>query len=153
MKLVLLVLGSFLVGPTILSHVRSAKWWIRYADFPRVQIAFGLASVLATYVALHGFSGARDALFALAIAGALVDQGIRIFPFTPLAPKEVAEARLRSSATSIRILISNVMMETGVSTTFWPWCGKRSRTCCSWWKPTIGGTSSWKYLIGTTPPA
>jgi endonuclease/exonuclease/phosphatase (EEP) superfamily protein YafD len=111
MKLVLLVLGSSLVGLTVLSRVRSAKWWVRYADFPRVQIAFGLASVLAAYVAIHGISGAPDARFALAIAGSLVDQGIRIFPYTPLAPKEVAEARNGNSEASIRILISNVMME------------------------------------------
>src|SRR5262245_7171006 len=77
MRLVLLVLGGLLVGLTILSRVRSAKWWIRYADFPRMQIAFGLAIVLAAYVAIYGTFSALDAVFALAVGGALLDQAVR----------------------------------------------------------------------------
>lgn len=111
MRLVLLAVGGLLIGLTILSRVRSAKWWVRYADFPRVQIAIGLAVVLAAYVAFYGTGSALDALFTLAIGGALLEQGIRIFPYTPLAPKEVVEARPGSSAASVRILISNVLME------------------------------------------
>jgi endonuclease/exonuclease/phosphatase (EEP) superfamily protein YafD len=111
MRPVLLLLGGLLVGLTILSRVRSAKWWIRYADFPRMQIAFGLAIVLAAYLAIYGTFGALDAVFTLAVGGALLDQGVRIFPYTPLAPKEVVEAHSGSSAASVRILISNVLME------------------------------------------
>ena len=111
MKLVLLVLGCFLVAVTILSRIRSASWWIRYADFPRMQIGFTLFCVLAAYIALYGIVGALDAVFVLAVAGALVEQGIRIFPYTPLAPKEVEDAQPGNSAASIRILISNVLME------------------------------------------
>ena len=96
MRLVLLAVGGLLIGLTILSRVRSAKWWVRYADFPRVQIAFGLAVVLAAYVAFYGTGSALDALFTLAIGGALLEQGIRIFPYTPLAPKEVVELEERA---------------------------------------------------------
>ena len=111
MRLVLFVLGGLLVGLTILSRVRSAKWWNRYTDFPRVQIAAGLAIVLAAYVAIYGTFNALDAVFTLAVGGALLDQGLRIFPYTPLAPKEVVEAHPGNSEATIRILISNVLME------------------------------------------
>ena len=111
MKLVLLMLGGFLVGVTILSRVRSARWWIRHADFPRLQIAFTLFCVMAAYVALYGIVGAVDVVFAFAVGGALVEQGIRIFPYTPLAPKEVADAQRGNGDASIRVLISNVLME------------------------------------------
>ncbi len=111
MKLGLLVLGGFLIGVTILSRVRSAKWWVRYTDFPRVQIAFTLFCVLAAYAVLYGIAGALDALFAFALAGALVEQSLRIFPYTPLAPKEVADAKPGNSEDSIKLLISNILME------------------------------------------
>jgi endonuclease/exonuclease/phosphatase (EEP) superfamily protein YafD len=110
-KLVLLLLGCVLIGLTVLSRVRSPRWWVRYADFPRVQIAVGLAAVLAAYAASYGVSGGLDAIFALAVAVALLDQGARIFPYTLLAPKEVMQARSRDRDGSIRILISNVLME------------------------------------------
>ena len=48
MKLILVALGSFLIVFTVLSNVRSAQWWIRIADFPRVQIAVALALVSAS---------------------------------------------------------------------------------------------------------
>ena len=92
MKLVFLVLGSALIAVTILSRVRSTKWWIRYADFPRMQIAFGLAVLLAVYLPIYGISGGLDAAFTLAVAGALLYQSVRIFPYTPLASKEVMKA-------------------------------------------------------------
>jgi len=111
MKLALLMLGCFLVGVTILSRIRSARWWIRYADFPRMQIAFMLFCDLVAYIALYGIVSALDAVFAFAVAGALVDQGIRIFPYTPVARKEVADAQPGNDAASIKILISNVLME------------------------------------------
>jgi hypothetical protein len=69
MKLALLLLGSFLVGVTILSRIRSASWWMRYADFPRMQIGFTLFCVLAAYIALYGIVGTLDAVFALDVAG------------------------------------------------------------------------------------
>ena len=111
MRLVLFVLGGLLVGLTILSRVRSAKWWIRYTDFPRVQIASGLAIVLAAYLPIYGTFNALDAVFTLAVGGALLDQVLRIFPYTPLAPKEVVEAHPGNSEPTIRILIANVLME------------------------------------------
>jgi len=111
MKLVLLVLGVILVGTTILSRIRSAKWWIRYADFPRMQIAFALASVLTGFVALYGIIGVLNAVFVLAVTGALVEQSFRIFPYTPLAPKEVLDAQPGPREATIKLLISNVLME------------------------------------------
>jgi endonuclease/exonuclease/phosphatase (EEP) superfamily protein YafD len=111
MKVTLLVLGCLLVGLTVLSRVRSARWWIRYTDFPRMQIAFGLALVLAAFLAIYGIADALDAAFASAVAGALLYQGVKIFPFTPLASKEVMKAGSGNADASIRILISNVLME------------------------------------------
>lgn len=111
MKLALLVFGCFLIVLTMLSRVRSARWWIRYADFPRMQIALGLLCVLGVHLSIYGIVGALDAVVALAVAGALVDQAIRIFPYTPLASKEVAQAQRASAEASIRIMISNVLME------------------------------------------
>jgi endonuclease/exonuclease/phosphatase (EEP) superfamily protein YafD len=76
-----------------------------------VQIASGLAIVLAAYLPIYGTFNALDAVFTLAVGGALLDQVLRIFPYTPLAPKEVVEAHPGNSEATIRILIANVLME------------------------------------------
>ena len=111
MRLVLAALGGALILMTLLSVVRSVKWWVRLADFPRLQIAAGLAIVLAAYLALYGWAGTPEGLFLLALAGALAYQSARIFPYTILAPVEVVDARSPRKEASVRLLIANVLME------------------------------------------
>jgi endonuclease/exonuclease/phosphatase (EEP) superfamily protein YafD len=110
-KLVLLALGGALLLLTVLSRVRSARWWIRFADFPRIQIVGGLVVVLILHAALFGWHTSVDMAFSLALLAALAYQASRIFPYTTLAPKRVHLARHPDPARCIRILISNVLME------------------------------------------
>jgi endonuclease/exonuclease/phosphatase (EEP) superfamily protein YafD len=111
MKLVLFALGGLLVLLSVLEHVRSAKWWIRFADFPRIQIAIGLLAVLVLHGVFFGWDSAVDVIFTVAVLAALAYQAVRILPYTVLAPKEVLDARSADRARSIRILASNVLME------------------------------------------
>jgi endonuclease/exonuclease/phosphatase (EEP) superfamily protein YafD len=114
MTIVLSAIGGVLVLLTVLARVRSATWWIRFADFPRMQIAFGLAAVLALQAVLIGWTTPLDAIFGLILLAALAYQAVRIFPYTILAPKEVQEARPArpgDEGRSLRILVSNVLME------------------------------------------
>jgi endonuclease/exonuclease/phosphatase (EEP) superfamily protein YafD len=111
LRFILLALGGVLLILTVLSRVRSARWWIRFADFPRLQIACGLAVILILHAALVGWGTAFDAVFSLALLAALGYQASRIFPYTALAPKQVHLARRREPARCITILISNVLME------------------------------------------
>lgn len=111
MKSVLFAVGGLLVLLSALSRVRSAKWWIRFADFPRIQIGIGLLAVLVLQVAFFRWDGPADVIFSALVLGALAYQGLRIFPYTILAPREVIDARPADPARSIRLLVSNVLME------------------------------------------
>lgn len=112
MKSILFASGCLLIVLTLLSFVKSARWWIRAADFPRLQIAVASTLVLCVYLFLYGAEGAWDAIFLITLAGALGYQGFRIFPYTFVAPREVAKAPDNADpANSIRLLIANVLME------------------------------------------
>ncbi|WP_309085009.1 endonuclease/exonuclease/phosphatase family protein [Chelativorans sp.] len=111
MKLVLVTFGCFLIFVTFLSLSRSPRWWIRVTDFPRLQIAVCLAAVLLCYALLYGFDGGGNGVFLAAVAGALGYQGFRIFPYTILAPCQTKKAAKARPDASIRLLISNVLME------------------------------------------
>ena len=71
MKLVLFALGGVPVLLSVLERVRSAKWWIRFADFPRIQIAIGLHAVLMLQAVFFGWDGAVDIHFTVAVLAAL----------------------------------------------------------------------------------
>lgn len=111
MKAVLVAVGVLLIVLTLMSRIRSAIWWVRGADFPRLQIAAGLAATLLAYVAIYGIGWRLDALFPAALALALAFQLFRIFPYLPIAPVQVAKAAPLDPDRCVRLLVMNVLME------------------------------------------
>lgn len=117
MKLALFAVGSGLILLTALSLVRSGRWWVRFADFPRLQIAIALAIIGVAFVFHYDAASLIDAGFGLALLISLAYQSYRIWPYTPLAPFQTLDAGSTASldagstADRIRILISNVLME------------------------------------------
>ena len=111
MKLVLFAVGFSLIVLTALSRVRSARWWIRFADFPRLQIAVALVLVEGVFLFYFDWASPLDALFGLTLLGSLGYQCFRIYPYTPLASRSVLDASPGDRTRSVRILISNVLME------------------------------------------
>jgi len=110
-KFALLAIGLALMALTLLSQVRSARWWIRFTDFPRLQIALAL-SVVAGLFAFQFDSGSPfDMAFMIALLGCLAYQGWRILPYTAMAPRQVHDAERPEPSRSIRILVANVLME------------------------------------------
>ncbi len=111
MKLAIVLVGVALIAFTALSRVHSARWWIRFADFPRSQVAVLLACVLGLHLAtLEGFSP-FEIVFTLLLIGCLIYQCARILPYTPLAPRQVLGAGPGDPGRHVRLLISNVLME------------------------------------------
>lgn len=111
MKVALLLVGSLLIVLTMMSRARTSIWWVRIADFPRLQIAVGLAVTLVAYAGVYGIGWRPDAFFSAALALALAFQLFRIFPYLPIAPVQVARATSVDPDRSIRLLVMNILME------------------------------------------
>lgn len=111
MKVVLFTIGSIFVAATLMSQLRSSLWWIRVTDFPRLQIAVGLAATLVIYLLLYGVGWDYGALFLGAFALALGYQVFRIYPYLSIAPKQVARAIHVEPPRLIRLLVTNVLMD------------------------------------------
>jgi endonuclease/exonuclease/phosphatase (EEP) superfamily protein YafD len=95
---------------TAMSRIRSGRWWVRLADFPRVQIALGLVLGGALTLVADLPRGVMVAVLAV-VAVCLAYQALRILPYTPLFPRQVKDAEVSAPDRRIRILISNVLME------------------------------------------
>ncbi len=107
---VLIVIGVFLTIGTLLPLLRRDEWWIRIFDFPRLQITAALALTLAAYVwAVDDLTAPRQ-LFIAVLAGSLLYQAKRMFPYTPLARKQVLASRNPRAESSIGLLFTNVLM-------------------------------------------
>jgi endonuclease/exonuclease/phosphatase (EEP) superfamily protein YafD len=111
MKLGIVAIGVVLILATALSAVRSAEWWIRVCDFPRAQIALALAFAGGLFAFHFDRGSVPDVAFSFALLASLVYQGLRIYPYTPIAPRQVLDASPGGADKTVRILISNVLMD------------------------------------------
>ncbi len=104
-------LAAATVIATLLPMWRYDAWWVRAFEFPRVQIFIvgwlvggALVFVLTPET---GLEKARvGALFAC-----LAFQAWRIFPYTPLAKKQVLDSERPSSDHRLSLLVANVLMD------------------------------------------
>lgn len=103
--------GLFLVGGILLNFSRHPHWFIRGWDFPRVHIAALAALSGGAYALCFSTGHWYEWGLVLALAVGVVWQGIKIFPYTPLAPVRVTCARAPAPETSFRLLIANVLMQ------------------------------------------
>lgn len=109
-EVVLIVLGVGMIVITLLPFLPADVWWIRGWEFPRVQIASVTMLVLILYLLWQQQFSVFALLFTMALALCLLYQGARIFPYTPLAGKQVQASQHPQAETTIRLLFANVEM-------------------------------------------
>ena len=98
-----------LAATALLPLIRVEWWWIRIGDFPRAQL---LVSYLVMLCCLLPFWG--DVL-ATSLTGLLVVcTGIQlywVFPYLPIASREVQASQAGVDASRLRIMTANVLQE------------------------------------------
>ena len=118
MKIVLMVLSLALVVATALPLLRIDQWWIRVLDFPRVQIALVGTVLIGVYGYFWEMKRIHESLILALLVLAVAYQLVKIFPYTVLMPKQVQTAESSSSATTLRLLVANVLMHNRESAAF-----------------------------------
>lgn len=104
------VLSILAIAATLLPLVKSARWWVRLWDYPRLQLAVALAALLLLQLALLPMTGAALALLAVTV-GCLVWQLILIYPYTALARVQVTRATDARERDTVGIMVANVLQQ------------------------------------------
>jgi endonuclease/exonuclease/phosphatase (EEP) superfamily protein YafD len=104
--------GGVAVVATLLPLLRQTAWWIRVFDFPRLQIVAALLLSLVAALFLPDTEGWGDAAFLGSLLLALAYQASRIWPYTPLHSRQVADASRPADddANHISLMVANVLM-------------------------------------------
>lgn len=109
LKICLLVLSAFFVFGTAASFSKSAYWWVRIFDFPRLQIAVLLLLLLTLFAVSFGLTEPWHWGFASVLTASFVAQCVMIFPYTRLAKKQVARWAGREKTNVCSFIASNVL--------------------------------------------
>ena len=100
-----------MVVATVLPLLRKDAWWVRIFDFPRLQITLILAITLAAYLIFEWDSSLTENLFLVALSSCLILQGYMMYPYTPLARKQVQQSVNAEADSSFSLLFANVLMD------------------------------------------
>lgn len=105
----LYTLAAFCLMLTLLPFSRHEAWWVRAADFPRLQIAV-IASV--TLIGLLWFSngGMFIAAIAALLAVTILHHLLAILPYTALWPTDMKAMEDDADGASISVMVANVLM-------------------------------------------
>jgi endonuclease/exonuclease/phosphatase (EEP) superfamily protein YafD len=105
----LTVVGWLMVGATLLPLLRSEYWIVRIFDFPRLQITVVFCGVFAAYLLVREDPSVADHVFLGILAACLAYQLWRMWPYTPLHPRQVKRAEGHDDARTLSLLISNIL--------------------------------------------
>lgn len=107
-----IIIGGLGIILTFKPFFRSANWFIRIGDFPRVQILILLIVSLIIEIFLFEFSNYFDWAYTVLLCLCIFYQVQIILPFTPLHRRQVQPARRdHEYESNISLLIFNVLME------------------------------------------
>ncbi len=103
--------GLLAITGTLLPLLDYEQWFVRVFDFPRVQLLFLALLGMLLFILFVYRRKAGQVTFLSLLVGVVLFQGIRIFPYTPLASHQVLNSGRASSKDEISLLVSNVFME------------------------------------------
>ncbi|QEG25125.1 endonuclease/exonuclease/phosphatase family protein [Mariniblastus fucicola] len=105
------ITGFLLLLITLLPLLSTGKWYVRWWDFPRLQIAVLMAVPLITIAAVMWTSGLRTEhlIYSGVLIAAIAWQLSHTAPFGPLWPTEVADSQ--PNADTFKVMVSNLDYE------------------------------------------
>jgi endonuclease/exonuclease/phosphatase (EEP) superfamily protein YafD len=104
----LILLALIGIAATIIPAVPGHIWWVRYFDFPRIQILIASAAIWVLLLLVSGGRASRLAL--LALAGAIAYQAYVLYPYTSLAPPNEIATETCAPGNRLRLLAVNIRM-------------------------------------------
>lgn len=112
MRWTAIIIGVLGIVLTVKPFFRSANWFIRLGDFPRLQVLITLLAALGLFAFGFDYRNYIDVLFAFALVVCIFYQIQAIYPFTVFHRKQVQTAKKQHAEnTHISLLIFNILMD------------------------------------------
>lgn len=103
------LIAGFAILSTVVPLLRHDAWWIRWFEFPRIQLATMTVVVLLAYAMFHGWSEVQDKILLAALSICFAFQLIRIAPYTPIFPKQLQSTPNHNKDDTIGLFVTNVL--------------------------------------------
>lgn len=88
--------------------VETNAWWVRYADFPRLQFAVALIILLPAFIALRGRVGTVGWSLSALVLIAVFQHASMLYPYSPLPPHVAVNVASCSPGNAFTVMVANV---------------------------------------------
>ena len=107
LALIGILLGIVLIA-SALPLAGSKAWWVRYTEFPRLQLAVALIILLPAFVAIRGRVGTVGwSVFALVLI-AVGYHAVKLYPYSPLAAPVAVSVDACPPDSVLTVMVANV---------------------------------------------
>ncbi|WP_342648405.1 endonuclease/exonuclease/phosphatase family protein [Mucilaginibacter sp. CSA2-8R] len=105
-------LSLFIILSTAIPLIRNDYWVFRVFEYPRLQKLILNALLLAVMLIFYFPANFKDTALAAALTLNLIYLCVKIYPFTPLAPKQLVKSiNTNSTRNNIKLLVANVFQD------------------------------------------
>lgn len=111
LKPFLQAVGILAVILTLFPFVAADFWWIRMFDYPHVQLTTFTLIALLVYFFRFDIRSWQDYAFVIILAVCFLFQLSKIYPYTPLAEKQVEDNLQAAPEKTLSLVISNVLQK------------------------------------------
>lgn len=108
-EIILFSLAGLFVIATLASHLKWTVWWIRLADFPRLQITAAMLLILILSLVFYRFNEVWQIVISGLLLLSIVYQLVKISRYTIFWPKQVKAYHGNNKEQSISLAVSNVL--------------------------------------------
>ncbi len=102
------VLVTIALVASALPLVETNAWWVRYADFPRLQLTIVLIVLLPVFIALRGRAGALGWIVSTFVMVAVFYHASKLQPYSPLTAQVAAGVEACAPASTVTVMVANV---------------------------------------------
>ncbi|MPR35842.1 endonuclease/exonuclease/phosphatase family protein [Salmonirosea aquatica] len=104
-------LGGFIILATLIPFIRNDYWIFRVFEYPRLQKWVITLLILSAYALLTDFQAWYQWGFLTALLANLIYLSYQIYPFLPIAKRQMKQADLSDAGSKFSLMIANVLQD------------------------------------------
>lgn len=111
MKKILIIIAVICILSTAMPLIASKNWWIRIFDFPHLQLTIVTFITFLILLFFIDYSKRIELSAIILLVISLIYQFVIIYPYTPIAKKQIVSTTIKNSDASIRVFSANVLQD------------------------------------------
>lgn len=110
-RILVLILGYFVIGISLVPLIRNDNWIFRIFEYPRAQKLFLNVALVIAFIFVADWENWHDRIFAVLLGTNLLYLFYQVFPYTVLSRRQMMRSRNLEKGKHFRLMVCNVCQD------------------------------------------